>query len=189
MQSIIIILVLWCLTVNFSFGRYSNNIYYESILGFRLVVFFSFILEIFVALNLGYYKKGNFISDREKIFKRYFKSGYFFCDLLAFLPICASFHAAWQDDNTTTGRYVFEALCLLKFITIRRKEIVIDQAILFRFENRFYYNIFNFIIFVVFYTHVCACVFWGYQHIEITFYGMDNTILNLDDYINNNWWD
>ncbi len=51
-------------SVNFCQGMGANNIFYESILGFRIVILISFILEILVKCNTGFYKHGIIIINR-----------------------------------------------------------------------------------------------------------------------------
>ena len=73
----------------------ADSIFYESILGFRIVVLISFILEIFVNFNTAYYKHGMIIFNRQEIFETYINDKIFLCDLIPLIPIFASFNPSW----------------------------------------------------------------------------------------------
>lgn len=80
----------------FDFENYRPDNYKEGEIFFLIIPFFSYLIDILVKLNLGYYEAGYLVTDRNKILKHFYLSKDIVIDLLLIIISLAFF----IDENS-----------------------------------------------------------------------------------------
>ena len=138
----------------------------------RLVVTILF-WDILVNLHTSYYSKGEFIRNKPKIFKNYFKNN-IIIDLLIFIPFFSiKSVASW----------------LLFFRIIRFKQVLkkVNQNLQFTQNTQAIIDLIKLIILIVFLAHLCGCAFFELSILQIEYLSEQNTWMHAYELINKDW--
>lgn len=182
---IIIISYLYIIPINLSFDINLLSLYYDS--QPYLVVFFQYftmiflVFDIFINMNTAYYKKGELIYERKKIFLNYIKH-HLLPDILSMLYI---FLKIFLNTSFFNFEDILAFLFLLRVKNLNRITTRIEEFILL---DETFFNLITLIklIFgVLVLSHIFACV-WHYISYMNPF--EDTTWLTYYNLSNEIWW-
>jgi hypothetical protein len=125
----------------------------------------TFMADIIVAFNTGFYKKGYLVMKRKEIIKNYLKTWFI-------LDILASFPYTWILNSNTSSSTTPELLRLVKIIRflrfLRLLRVLKLKKLLYKFEEVIMSDMLNAILgffkvitVILFIAHWIACIFYA----------------------------
>ena len=142
---------------------------------FESIIDVSFMIDILVTFNTGFYKKGYLVMKRKDIVFNYLKT-WCFMDILASFPYSWVF-SAHEDTTTTaaTGSIIYKTPQLLRLLKIvrflrflRLLRVLKLKKLLYKFEEIIMSDMINAILgflkvitVILFIAHWIACIFYA----------------------------
>ena len=118
----------------------------------RICIILFYTLDIFVNLNLAYYKSGELIYEREKIIKKYLKKDLY----LDLITLTVYIYWAIRYENYVSHIIIFGFF--FKFLKIRKIFKSFEELLVIN-ENYFHlFSLFILVIRIVVVTHISACI-------------------------------
>jgi len=157
---------------------------YNGIIGpIKFIIFMIFVLEIFLNFNTAILIRGEFITDRTKIFKKYL-TNQFIWDFFSLIYFVYSGYFKQYTENQTIHVF-FSLIFFLRLLKISKTVNQIEEPF---FLDESTYNKINFIklIFAVFLVaHFSACI---WHSIGFSLKDTENTWLQDQGIINEVWY-
>ncbi len=170
--------------INLCFGTHiMKEALNERTLILRILLILYYIFDIFLVCNTGYYKKGELITQRSEIFKKYLHKLFWF-DLISLLILIEIFF--FEEIFETATKFI-HMMYFIKIFKIRNIFTKIEELLV---VDQFYFNILSLsllILRLIIVTHIGACI-WHLLAFNIQ-ESQPNTItwLSSKNLINENW--
>lgn len=114
-----------------------------------------FIIDMFVNMNTAYYSKGEYISNRKKIFNNYFRK-HLYIDFFTIGPVLIH----WISSSILWINEI-DAFSLLRLLKIKQLIWKMDECLHLETKAQGLFNLSKLLFVNLFVAHICGCC-WNY---------------------------
>lgn len=126
-------------------------------------------------MNSSFFEKGNYVTDKQTIFRRYMKE-HFLVDMLALFPNLLSHKSFTKPSITMVNPQIWQLVVYLKIGQFNRNIKQIEVFMNFQDRQRYVYDLIKLIFMQIFICHVFAFLWHGIGLLE-----------EHDLHLENNW--
>ena len=175
------LIYLICLIANiilkFGFELTQKNYFPTIWIVFEVMPCWLFIMQVFLDINTAYYSKGNFVSNRRKIFNHYVKYCLIF-DILTIMPFFV--------NQTLAGIYL-EILVVFRLKNVETLLKRLEEYLQLKGKKEGLFQLIKLIISLLFLAHISACA-WHYIGLWEKKLGVDNNWLAVKGIESQKWY-
>ena len=163
--------------LKFGFKLTQKNYFPPIWIIFEVMPCWLFILQVFLDINTSYYSKGNFVTNRRKIFHHYVK----YCLLLDILTIMPFFFS-----DMSSGVYL-EIVVVFRLKNVETLLKRLEEYLQLKGKKEGIFQLIKLIISLLFLAHISACA-WHYIGLWEIDLGVDTNWLAVKGIANQKWY-
>ena len=159
-----------------------NIFYQKNYFLLEKIILIFFIFDILVKLNTGIYFKGNLITDRRVIFKKYVAKGKFFRDFLSLLGLIfklINYNSLFKEYDFK----LFYCFFILRLKNFNENLKILEDAYPGKMRN--FFSALKLIIFTLFSSHIFSCIWYSVANMQL---GNVHTWLDERNLVDQIWW-